>query len=145
MMKDTVKWRILFGGFFDAMDILLLAMCLQAIMADLRLTPAAAGMLATSTMVGVALSAVIIGWVSDTYGRRVALQISLGYISETWPIHQRGRGFRLEFLSARRCTGRLFRRSRYSRLRMARGVPDCRTGPGGRDLTAADPLSSCSQ
>jgi hypothetical protein len=41
MMKDTVKWRVLFGGFFsytfDAMDILLLAMCLQAIMADLQL------------------------------------------------------------------------------------------------------------
>ncbi len=36
-MKDTVKWRVLFGGFFsytfDAMDILLLARCLQAIMA----------------------------------------------------------------------------------------------------------------
>ena len=50
-MKDTVKWRVLFGGFFsytfDAMDILLLAMCLQAIMADLHLTPAAAGLLAT--------------------------------------------------------------------------------------------------
>jgi MFS family permease len=132
-MKDTVKWRVLFGGFFsytfDAMDILLLAMCLQAIMADLHLTPAAAGLLATSTMIGVALSAVIMGWYSDNYGRRAALQVSLvsfsiftmaiavttnyleilvlrfvaglglgglwgvisAYISETWPIHQRGR------------------------------------------------------
>jgi MFS family permease len=74
-MKDTVKWRVLFGGFFsytfDAMDILLLAMCLQAIMADLHLTPAAAGLLATATMIGVALSAVIMGWVSDNYGRRL--------------------------------------------------------------------------
>ena len=132
-MKDTVKWRVLFGGFFsytfDAMDILLLAMCLQAIMADLHLAPAAAGMLATSTMIGVALSAVIMGWFSDNYGRRAALLVSLvsfsiltmaialtttyweilvlrflaglglgglwgvisAYISETWPIHQRGR------------------------------------------------------
>ena len=132
-MKDTVKWRVLFGGFFsytfDAMDILLLAMCLQAIMADLHLAPAAAGLLATSTMVGVALSAVIMGWFSDNYGRRAALLVSLvsfsiltmaialtttyweilvlrflaglglgglwgvisAYISETWPIHQRGR------------------------------------------------------
>jgi MFS family permease len=132
-MQDTVKWRVLFGGFFsytfDAMDILLLAMCLQAIMADLHLTPAAAGMLATSTMIGVALSAVIMGSFSDNYGRRAALQVSLvsfsiftmaialtndyweililrfvaglglgglwgvisAYISETWPIHQRGR------------------------------------------------------
>ncbi len=80
-MKDTVKWRVLFGGFFsytfDAMDILLLAMCLQAIMADLHLSPAAAGMLATSTMIGAALSAVIVGWYSDNYGRRAALQVSL--------------------------------------------------------------------
>jgi MFS family permease len=80
-MKDTVKWRVLFGGFFsytfDAMDILLLAMCLQAIMADLHLSPAAAGMLATSTMIGAALSAVIMGWYSDNYGRRAALQVSL--------------------------------------------------------------------
>jgi MFS family permease len=132
-MKDTVKWRVLFGGFFsytfDAMDILLLAMCLQAIMVDLHLSPAAAGMLATSTMIGVALSAVTMGWFSDNYGRRAALQVALvsfsiftmaialttnyweilvlrflaglglgglwgviaAYISETWPIHQRGR------------------------------------------------------
>jgi MFS family permease len=132
-MKDTLKWRVLFGGFFsyafDAMDILLLAMCLQAIMGDLHLSPAAAGMLATSTMIGAALSAVIMGWFSDSYGRRAALQVSLvsfsiftmaialtssyweilvlrfiaglglgglwgvisAYISETWPIHQRGR------------------------------------------------------
>jgi MFS family permease len=80
-MKDTLKWRVLFGGFFsytfDAMDMLLLAMCLQAIMADLHLTPAAAGLLATSTMIGVALSAVIMGWFSDNYGRRAALQVSL--------------------------------------------------------------------
>ena len=61
----------------DAMDILLLAMCLQAIMADLHLTPAAVGLLATSTMIGVALSAVIMGWFSDNYGRRTALQLSL--------------------------------------------------------------------
>jgi MFS family permease len=133
MMRDTVKWRVLFGGFFsytfDAMDILLLAMCLQAIMADLQLAPAAAGMLATSTMIGEAVSAVTMGWYSDNYGRRAALQVSLvsfsiftmaialstsyweilvlrfvaglglgglwgvisAYISETWPIHQRGR------------------------------------------------------
>jgi MFS family permease len=132
-MKDSAKWLVLFGGFFsytfDAMDILLLAMCLQAIMADLHLAPAAAGMLATSTMIGVALSAVIMGWYSDNYGRRAALLVSLvsfsvftmaialttsyweilglrfiaglglggfwsvisAYISETWPIHQRGR------------------------------------------------------
>lgn len=122
-------FRRFFSYTFDAMDILLLAMCLQAIMADLHLTPAAAGMLATATMIGVAVSAVIMGWFSDNYGRRAALQVSLvsfsiltmaiavsstyweilvlrflaglglgglwgvisAYISETWPIHQRGR------------------------------------------------------
>src|SRR6202020_3569965 len=104
-------------------------MGLQAIMADRQLAPAAAGMLATATMIGVALSAVTMGWYSDNYGRRAALQVSLvsfsiftmaialstsyleilvlrfvaglglgglwgvisAYISETWPIHQRGR------------------------------------------------------
>jgi MFS family permease len=80
-MGNCAKWRVLFGGFFsytfDAMDILLLAMCLQAIMADLHLSQSAAGMLATSTIIGIALSAVIMGWFSDNYGRRASLQVSL--------------------------------------------------------------------
>ena len=37
-MAGTARWRILFGGFlgyaFDAMDLILLSMALQSIMAD---------------------------------------------------------------------------------------------------------------
>jgi MFS family permease len=80
-MRDTVKWRVLLGGFlsytFDAMDLVLLSLCLQSIMSDLSLSRASAGLLATATMIGVALSAVVMGWFSDNYGRRSALQVSL--------------------------------------------------------------------
>lgn len=80
-MKFPTKWRVLFGGFFsytfDAMDLVLLAMCLQSIMSDLSISRTAAGLLATSTMIGVALSAVVMGWFSDNYGRRAAMQVSL--------------------------------------------------------------------
>lgn len=80
-MGGAARWRVLFGGFFgyafDAMDLMLLSMALQSIMADLHLSRPEAGLLATSTMIGVALSAIAMGWFSDSYGRRSAMQVSL--------------------------------------------------------------------
>jgi MFS family permease len=80
-MKASVKWRVLFGGFagytFDAMDLVLLAMALPLIMKEFGLSPAEGGFLATSTLIGVGISSVVMGWYSDNYGRRKAMLWSL--------------------------------------------------------------------
>jgi MFS family permease len=76
-MTNNLKWRVLFGGFagytFDAMDLVMLAMALSVIMKELGLTPSEAGLLATSTLIGVGFSSVMVGWYSDNYGRRKAM------------------------------------------------------------------------
>jgi MFS family permease len=75
------RWVVLGGGFlaymFDALEILLLALALPAIREDLQLTPAQGGLLATSTLLGIGLSAVLVGYVSDNFGRKTALVGSL--------------------------------------------------------------------
>lgn len=80
-MQNSTKWRVLAGGFagytFDAMDLVLLAMAFQPIMADLGLSRSEAGLLATATLVGVGISSVVMGWYSDNYGRRKAMLWSL--------------------------------------------------------------------
>ncbi len=133
MKKLHVKWHVLIGGFvgymFDAMDILLLAVSMPVIMKDLGISLSDGGLLGTSTLIGIGLSSVVVGWFADNYGRRRALIISLvmfglltaaiaftntwleililrflaglglggvwsiivAYITETWPVHQRGR------------------------------------------------------
>ncbi len=83
-MRDNdgnVKWRVLGGGFasylFDALDLSLLAMAFQPIMNDFGLTRSEAGLLATATLLGVAVSGVALGWYSDNYGRRKAMLLAL--------------------------------------------------------------------
>lgn len=75
--NTRVKWHVLFGGFFgymfDAVDILLLAVSMPVIIADLDISKADGGLLATSTMLGVGLSSILIGWCADNYGRRKTL------------------------------------------------------------------------
>ena len=79
--KLAIKWHVLIGGFFgymfDAMDILLLAVSMPAIIADLGISKADGGLLATATMLGIGLSSIIVGWFADNYGRRKTLIISL--------------------------------------------------------------------
>jgi MFS family permease len=79
-MRRT-RWVVLGGGFlaymFDALEILLLALALPAIREDLQLTPAQGGLLATATLLGIGLSAVLVGYVSDNFGRKTALVASL--------------------------------------------------------------------
>jgi MFS family permease len=79
-MRRT-RWVVLGGGFlaymFDALEILLLALALPAIREDLQLTPAQGGLLATATLLGIGLSAVVVGYVSDNFGRKTALVGSL--------------------------------------------------------------------
>jgi MFS family permease len=79
-MRRT-RWVILGGSFlaymFDAMEIILLSLALPAIREDLQLSPAQGGLLATATLLGIGLSSVLAGYVSDNFGRRTALIASL--------------------------------------------------------------------
>jgi len=76
-----VRWHVMTAGFvsygFDAMDFMMLALALPAIMAEWHLSLAQAGLLGTAGMIGVAFSSVLIGWYSDNFGRRRALLTSV--------------------------------------------------------------------
>jgi len=75
------RWVVLGGGFlaymFDAMEIILLSLALPAIREDMQLTPGQGGLLATATLLGIGLSSVIAGYLSDNFGRKIALIASL--------------------------------------------------------------------
>ncbi|TWF79856.1 putative MFS family arabinose efflux permease [Pseudonocardia hierapolitana] len=79
-MRRT-RWVVLGGSFlaymFDAMEIILLSLALPAIREDLQLSPAQGGLLATATLLGIGLSSVLAGYVSDNFGRKTALIASL--------------------------------------------------------------------
>jgi MFS family permease len=79
-MRRT-RWVVLGGSFlaymFDAMEIILLSLALPAIREDLQLSPAQGGLLATATLLGIGLSSVLAGYVSDNFGRKTALVASL--------------------------------------------------------------------
>lgn len=83
--NSRIKWHVLFGGFFgymfDAVDILLLAVSMPVIITDLGISRAEGGLLATSTMFGIGLSSIIVGWCADNYGRRKTLFWSLMFFS----------------------------------------------------------------
>jgi len=76
-----VRWHVLTAGFvsygFDAMDFMMLALALPAIMAEWHLSFSQAGLLGTAGMIGVAVSSVLIGWYADNFGRRRALLCSV--------------------------------------------------------------------
>lgn len=93
----AVKWHTLFGSFFsytlDAMDFMFLALALPVIIKEWNMSLGDAGLLGTSTLIGVGLSSIVLGWFSDNYGRRLALLVSLGVfglftvaiaVSQTW-------------------------------------------------------------
>ncbi|MGA7817316.1 MFS transporter [Caballeronia sp.] len=75
------RWHVLVACFmayaFDAMDFMLLALALPAIIAEFHLSLAMAGLIGTATLVGVGFSSVLIGWYADNYGRKRALVGSL--------------------------------------------------------------------
>ncbi|GAA5120327.1 MFS transporter [Pseudonocardia adelaidensis] len=76
-----MRWVVLGGCFlaymFDAMEIILLSLALPAIREDLGLGAGQAGLLATATLLGIGLSSVLAGYVSDNFGRKRALIASL--------------------------------------------------------------------
>lgn len=62
---------------FDALDFMMLTLALPLMIAEWHLTLAQAGLLGTAGMVGVGLSALVLGWYADRYGRRPALLASV--------------------------------------------------------------------
>jgi MFS family permease len=80
-VTPAVRWHVLGAGFvsygFDAMDFMMLALALPAIMSEWHLSLGQAGLLGTSGMIGVAVSSVMMGWFSDNFGRRPALLASV--------------------------------------------------------------------
>ncbi len=81
MNPYPMKWRVLAGGFlsymFDAVDIIILAIAMPAIMVSLEISQAQAGLLVTATLLGIGLSSVAVGRYADSHGRRKALLLSL--------------------------------------------------------------------
>jgi MFS family permease len=88
MSRDTsgngsvaTRWHVLVAGFlcygFDAVDFMMLALALPAIISEWRLSLAEAGLLGTAGMIGVGVSGVLMGWFADNYGRRRALLVSV--------------------------------------------------------------------
>ncbi|NWC09214.1 MFS transporter [Pseudomonas agarici] len=75
------RHHALVGGFlsymFDALEIVILAIALPAIMAETGMSRADAGLLVTATLLGIGVSSVTVGWISDKFGRRPALLSSL--------------------------------------------------------------------
>ena len=55
---------------FDALDFMMLTLALPLMIAEWHLTLGQAGLLGTAGMVGVGLSALVLGWCADRYGRR---------------------------------------------------------------------------
>lgn len=66
-----------FGWMLDAFDVMLYAMVLAALMADLGLTKGTAGLLGSLTLVASAVGGLIFGVVADRFGRRKALMASI--------------------------------------------------------------------
>jgi MFS family permease len=77
----AARWHVLVAGFlcygFDAVDFMMLALALPAIIAEWQLTLAEAGLIGTAGMLGVGCSGVLMGWFADNYGRRRALIVSV--------------------------------------------------------------------
>lgn len=65
------------GWMLDAFDVMLYAMVLASIMADLGMAKPTAGLLASLTLVASALGGVIFGIVADRHGRRTAMMYSI--------------------------------------------------------------------
>ena len=66
-----------FGWMLDAFDVMLYAMVLAALISDLGMTKATAGLLGSMTLVASAVGGLVFGVVADRFGRRKALMASI--------------------------------------------------------------------
>jgi MFS family permease len=69
------------GWMLDAFDVMLFALVLPAIISDLALTKAEAGLLGSVTLVAAAVGGVGFGWFADRFGRTRALMTSIALYS----------------------------------------------------------------
>ena len=70
-------WAAALGWMLDAFDVMLYALVLTAVMADLQLTKPVAGLIGSVTLVASAVGGVLFGLVADRYGRTRALMGSI--------------------------------------------------------------------
>jgi MFS family permease len=71
LLASTLGWML------DGMDITLYAMVIAELLRELQLTPAQAGLLASSTLIASALGGILFGVFADRAGRRRALMASI--------------------------------------------------------------------
>ena len=78
---DATQWRTLaaamVGWMLDAMDVMLYAFALTAIKTEFELDSAAAGALASVTLLASAFGGTLFGWIADRHGRTRALVWSI--------------------------------------------------------------------
>ena len=67
----------MFGWMLDAFDVMLFALVLPSVIADLGLTKAQAGFLGSVMLVAAAGGGVAFGWIADRFGRTRALMLSV--------------------------------------------------------------------
>ena len=70
-----------FGWMLDAFDVMLFALVLPSVSADLGLSKAQAGLLGSVTLVAAAVGGVGFGWIADRFGRTRALMLSVALYS----------------------------------------------------------------
>ena len=74
-------WAGTLGWMLDAFDVMLFALVLPAIISDLSLSKAEAGVLGSVTLIAAAAGGITFGWVADRFGRTRALMASVALYS----------------------------------------------------------------
>jgi MFS family permease len=75
LIAGTLGWAL------DAFDVMLFALVLPAVIADLGLTKAQGGLLGSVTLVAAAAGGVAFGWIADRFGRTRAMMLSVALYS----------------------------------------------------------------
>jgi MFS family permease len=71
LIAGTLGWML------DAFDVMLFALVLPAVIADLGLTTAQGGLLGSVTLVAAAAGGIAFGWIADRFGRTRAMMLSV--------------------------------------------------------------------
>jgi len=74
-------WAGTLGWMLDAFDVMLFALVLPAIISDLSLSRAEAGLLGSVTLIAAAVGGISFGWLADRFGRTRALMASVALYS----------------------------------------------------------------
>jgi MFS family permease len=75
LIAGTLGWAL------DAFDVMLFALVLPAVIADLGLTTAQGGLLGSITLVAAAAGGIAFGWIADRFGRTRAMMLSVALYS----------------------------------------------------------------